>query len=177
MARLGQLFFAEANRRIVRDIARMQSLQQRGHGRVALLFSRLIQRRYGVFTSPLARFGKGVHFPHPTGIVIGEGVVIGDKVTIYQNVTLGGARLGDWQKNNYPEIGSNTVIFAGAVIVGRVKIGAGCTIGANSVVLTDVPDGATAVGAPARILYPKNPDPLTASGSLMAAPAALSTGD
>lgn len=181
MARLGQLFFAEANRRIARDVARMQSLQQRGHSRLALLMSRLIQRRYGVFISPLARFGRGVHFPHPTGIVIGEGVVIGDKVTIYQNVTLGGARIGDWQKNNYPEIGAQTVIFAGAVIVGRSKIGAGCTIGANSVVLGDVPDGATAVGAPARILRPKPADtiaaPSSAADPLMAAPAAFSTGD
>lgn len=176
MARLGQLFFAEANLRITRDIARMQSLQQRGHKRLALLLSRLIQRRYGVFVSPFARFGKGVHFPHPTGIVIGDGA------KIYQNVTLGGARLGDWQNNNYPEVGARTVIFAGAVIVGRIRIGAGCTIGANSVVLCDVPDGATAVGAPARILRPKPVDipvasPSAASDPHMAAPAALSPGD
>lgn len=153
MGKLDRLLFPDATGRMRRDVARMQ--RWRNRGRIATLMSRLIQRRYGVFISPLAQLGEGVHFPHPTGIVIGEGVVIGDRVSIYQNVTLGGARIGDWQQNNYPEIGADTVIFAGAVIVGRIRIGAGCTIGANSVVLADVPDGATAVGAPARILRPR----------------------
>lgn len=145
----------------------MQSLERRGYRQLAQIVSRLIQRRYGVFISPHARFGEGVHFPHPTGIVIGDGVVVGDKVTIYQNVTLGGARLGDWQKGNYPEIGPGSVIFAGAVIVGKARIGANCTIGANAVVLDDIPDGATAVGAPARVIRRSAPQ----------TPADISTGD
>ena len=90
--------------------------------------------------------------PHPTSIVIGEGVVIGENVTIYQNVTIGGRVIGDWRKGNYPTVLGNTVIFAGAVIVGKVQIGRNCVIGANSVVTTDIPDNATAVGAPARVV-------------------------
>ena len=128
MGKLDQLLFPDANRRLRRDLARMEGWRDRGRGRLATLMSRLMQRRYGVFISPLARIGAGVNFPHPTGIVIGEGVVIGEGAVIYQNVTLGGARRGDWQNNNYPEIGAGTVVFAGAVIVGRIRIGAGCTI-------------------------------------------------
>lgn len=109
------------------------------------------QVRFGVYISPLARIDKSVVFPHPTGIVIGEGVVIGANVRIYQNVTIGGARMGDWQACRYPEIGPGSVLFAGAVIVGNISIGHNCTVGANSVVLGDIPDDSVAVGAPARV--------------------------
>lgn len=112
-----------------------------------------MQLKYGVFLSHKAQFPRSLDLKHPVGVVIGEGVRLGEGVKIYQNVTLGGARLGDWQANNYPEIGDHTVIFAGAVIVGRVKIGRHCVIGANAVVTKDIPDHATAVGVPARVIH------------------------
>ncbi|MBK5970765.1 hypothetical protein CCR91_18875 [Thiorhodovibrio winogradskyi] len=56
------------------------------------------------------------------------------------------------KKHYYPEVGRNTVIFAGAVVVGNIRVGCNCRIGANSVVLDDVPDNSTAVGAPARVI-------------------------
>jgi serine O-acetyltransferase len=98
----------------------------------------------------MAQIDSTVIFPHPTGIVIGDGVIVRERVRIFQNVTLGGARIGDQRLNRYPEIGADTVLFAGAVVVGDVRIGRNCVIGANAVVLRDLPDNSVAVGVPAR---------------------------
>ncbi len=95
---------------------------------------------------------------HPIGIVVGEGVVIEPNVVLFQNVTLGGARMGDAAISSYPTIGAGTVIFAGAVVVGKITIGRDCIVGANAVVTRDVPDGATVVGAPARVIRMNNKD-------------------
>ena len=121
-----------------------------GDGTCPRLVSARVQRAFGVYVSPRARLAPSVLFPHPTGIVIGEGVTVHERVRIFQNVTLGGARIGDQQGGRYPEVGADTVLFAGAVIVGAVRIGRNCVVGANAVVLTDIPDGAVAVGVPAR---------------------------
>lgn len=130
--------------------------ERRGMDRAAKLIANHIQVRFGVFVSPKMHIPSSTHFPHPTSIVIGEGVRLGEGVTIYQNVTLGGSRLGDWQAGRYPTIEAGVTIFAGAVIVGKITIGQGSTIGANSVVTRDVPPGTTAVGAPARIVQKRN---------------------
>ena len=130
----------------------MQYLRKRGHRRLAKLCSMRLEH-YGNYISNNAIIGSGLNLPHPTSIVIGDGVVIGDNVKIYQSVTLGGRIVGDWKKRNYPTISDNVVIFSGAVVVGKVTIGRNCVIGANSVVLIDIPDNATAIGVPARIRY------------------------
>jgi serine O-acetyltransferase len=111
-----------------------------------------LQRKHGLFISRKAAFPLSIDLKHPVGIVIGDGVKIGERVVIFQNVTLGGARLGDSQLANYPEIGDDTVIYAGAIIVGKIKIGKCCVVGANAVVTKDVPDYATVAGIPARII-------------------------
>jgi serine O-acetyltransferase len=129
----------------------MQKANARGWSGIARICARRLQR-FGVYIPHTASIGTGLRLPHPTAIVIGQGVVIGDNVTIYQNVTLGGKVIGDFQDGNFPEIQQDTVIFAGAVIIGKVKIGRGCIIGANAVVTTDIPDFATAAGAPARVV-------------------------
>ncbi len=95
-----------------------------------------------------ARIGPGLYTPHPFGIVIGAGVRIGRNVAILQRVTLGRAGLD----HVYPVIGDSVEIGAGAAILGAIRIGDGARIGANSVVLKDVPAGAVAVGAPARVI-------------------------
>lgn len=120
--------------------------------RLAGFVANRLQRKYGVFISPKTNFDRTLELRHPIGIIIGEGVRIKENVVVYQNVTLGGARIGDGKANNYPRIGANTVIFAGAVIVGNIEIGDNCIIGANSVVTKSVPSNCTAVGAPARII-------------------------
>jgi serine O-acetyltransferase len=119
---------------------------------LASLCTRVIERRYGCYLSPRARIGPGLRLPHPVGIVIGEGVVIGEGCTIYQHVTIGARRRGDWQRGLYPFIGDNVVLFAGAVLAGAIRVGDRSTIGANAVVLDDVPPESTAVGNPARVL-------------------------
>jgi serine O-acetyltransferase len=129
--------------------------QRRGWWRLSKLIVHHIQLRYGVFLPTRQMVPLSTVFPHPVCIVVGEGVRLGERCVIYQGVTCGGARRGDWQAGRYPIIGDNTVVFANASIVGPVTVGSNCTIGANAVVLRDVPDGHTAVGMPARIIPPK----------------------
>ena len=95
--------------------------------------------------------GVGVWFIHPLGIVIGGNAKVGDRVRFYGNNTVGTAK-----DNGYPVIGNDVSVGAGARILGPVHIGDRATIGANAVVLTDVPADAVAVGVPARILLKKN---------------------
>lgn len=121
-------------------------------GRIGLIVQTIIERRYGCYISGRAIIGERPKFPHPVGIVIGEGVVVGSGCTIYQNVTLGGRRLGASNIVYYPRVGDAVTIFAGAAVLGDAIIGNASTIGANAVVLKSVPDGATAAGVPARIL-------------------------
>lgn len=102
-----------------------------------------IYKKYGVVIDAAS---IGIHFraDHVVGIVIGPGAVIGDHCRMYQNVTIG-------QKDGkFPRIGNHVTIFPGAVIIGDIKIGDYAVIGANAVVTNDVPEGATAVGIPAR---------------------------
>lgn len=138
--------------RITLNLNLMRYCNSRRWYGVARFLAARMQLKYGVFISHKATINGQLDIRHPVGIVIGEGVEINGKVVIYQGVTIGGARLGDADKRNYPVIGDNCTIFAGAVIVGNISIGNNCTVGANSVVLQNVPDGCTAVGAPARIL-------------------------
>lgn len=144
-----------AARRCVSYIRLGQYFRARGRGWLAKFFSNRLQS-YGLYISPQAIISRYVKFPHPTSIVIGKGVIIEERVKIYQGVTLGGARIGDFERDNYPTIGAGAVIFSGAAIVGRVSVGKECIVGANSVVLSDMPDGAVCVGAPAKVVSSKH---------------------
>lgn len=115
---------------------------------------RKLRKSFSIYINPECQYGKNLCIKHPVGVVIGSGVSIGDNVTLYQNTTLGGRRMGDGGGTKYPSIGNNVVVFAGAVILGDIRIGNNAVIGANAVVLSDVPDNATAVGVPARVIQP-----------------------
>ncbi|EAQ31898.1 serine acetyltransferase [Idiomarina baltica OS145] len=130
----------------------LSKAQRLSSKRLAWIVCNRIQATTGCHLSPQLKIPSTVAFPHPTGIVIGGGVCLGERVKIFQNVTLGGARIGDAKESKYPEIGEGTVIFAGAVIVGKIKVGSNCIVGANSVVTRDLPNNCVAVGAPARII-------------------------
>lgn len=113
------------------------------------LYANLIS---GCYISERAKIAGGLYLPHPTGVVIGEDVVIGENSTIYQNVTLGSSNL---KASAYPTLGQGVIVFANAVIIGRVNIGDRARIGAGAIVLKDVPAEQYAVGNPARIIKPR----------------------
>ena len=104
----------------------------------------------GVEIHPGATIGKRLFIDHGMGIVIGETCRIGNNVTIYQGVTLGGT--GKERGKRHPDIGDNVLIAAGAKVLGNIEVGSNVNIGANSLVLKDVPDYSTVVGIPGRIV-------------------------
>lgn len=138
------------SRRALVLIRLMQHFHVRKRPRLARMFSARLRRDFGCYVQASAIIGPGLRLPHPNGIVIGAGVRIGANCTLYHQVTFGGARQGDWQAGRYPVIGDNAIIFAGAKVIGPVRIGQDATVAANAVVLTDVPDGYVAVGIPAQ---------------------------
>ena len=115
-------------------------------------FARLISQIARFFTGieihPGATIGKGLFIDHGMGVVIGETAIIKDNVTLYHGVTLGGT--GKDIGKRHPTIEDNVVVGAGAKVLGPITIGEGAKIGANSVVVKDVPKGATAVGGAAK---------------------------
>jgi len=123
--------------------------------RKMLFFARLISQNAkfltGIEIHPGAQIGKGLLIDHGMGVVIGETAVVGDNCTIYQGVTLGGT--GKHTGKRHPTIGNNVMVGSGAKVLGPFKVGDNAKIAAGAVVLDEVPEGATAVGVPARIIY------------------------
>ncbi|MBQ7876681.1 MAG: serine O-acetyltransferase [Clostridia bacterium] len=114
--------------------------------RLVSQFARLVT---GIEIHPGATIGRGLLIDHGSGVVIGETAIVGDNCTIYQGVTLGGT--GKEQGKRHPTIGNNVLIGAGAKVLGSFKVGDNSVIAANSVVLHEVPENCTCVGAPARV--------------------------
>ena len=108
----------------------------------------------GIEIHPGAKIGTCVFIDHGMGVVIGETAEVGDGCTIYQGVTLGGTTLYRGQKR-HPTLGAGVVVGAGAKILGGFTVGEGARIGSNSVVVKEVPPGATVVGIPGRIVEGK----------------------
>lgn len=121
---------------------------------IARMISNFARFLTGVEIHPAAKIGKNFIIDHGTGIVIGETAQIGDNVLMYHGVTLGGTG-NDSGIKRHPSVCDNVMIAAGAKILGNIHIGNHAKIGANSVVLKDIPPYATAVGMPARIIEGK----------------------
>ena len=117
---------------------------------LARLISQLAKFLTGVEIHPAARIGRRLVIDHGTGIVIGATAEIGDDCLLYQGVTLGGT--GKDVGKRYPTLGNNIMVGCGAKILGPFKVGDNARIAANSVVLREVPENATVVGVPGRIV-------------------------
>jgi serine O-acetyltransferase len=100
----------------------------------------------GVEIHPAAKIGEALFIDHGAGVVIGETAEIGDNVTLYQGVTLGGT--GFARGKRHPSVDDNVVVGSGAKLLGPIQVGAGAKVGANSVVIHDVPPNSTVVGNP-----------------------------
>jgi len=113
----------------------------------ARLLSNLVRSITGVEIHPGATIGRRVFIDHGMGVVIGETAEVGDDVMMYHGVTLGGRSFSHGKR--HPTIEAGVTIGAGARIIGPVTVGAGAQVGANAVVVKDVPPGHVAVGVPA----------------------------
>ena len=121
--------------------------------RVLSLWTRTLT---GVEIHPGARIGRRFFIDHGTGVVIGETSEIGDDVVLYQDVTLGGRSLQPVKR--HPTIEDGVTIGAGARVLGPIVVGAGAQIGANAVVVRDVPADSVVVGVPGQIRHPRISD-------------------
>jgi serine O-acetyltransferase len=120
------------------------------HRLAARLVSSGARRITGVDIHPAATLGQGLFIDHAVGVVIGETAEVGEDVTIYQGVTLGGTSLERGKR--HPTVGDRVVIGAGAKVLGPLLVGDDARIGANSVVVRDVPAGSVVVGVPGQII-------------------------
>ena len=107
----------------------------------------------GIEIHPAAKIGPGLFIDHGMGVVIGETTEIGENVLLYQEVTLGGT--GKEKGKRHPTLGNNVTVGAGAKILGAIKVGDNSIIGANSVILKNVPDNSISVGVPGRVTKKK----------------------
>lgn len=134
----------------VRSYRRANWFYKRGHKFVARWISQRARKRTGIEIHPGATIGKGLFIDHGMGVVIGETTEIGDNCTLFQGVTLGGT--GKECGKRHPTLGDNVLVGAGAKVLGPFKVGDNARVAAGAVVLNEVPENATAVGVPAKIV-------------------------
>lgn len=110
-----------------------------------------LARRYGIYFAGNCNIGIGLRLPHPVGIIIGANE-IGENVTIYQNVTIGSANIGDYKKHKQPSIGNDTVIFAGASVIGDISVADHTMIAAGAVLNKSTEENSIYGGVPAKMI-------------------------
>ena len=136
--------------RVMLSYRRAHRLYEKGHYFWARWISQRAARKSGIEIHPGAQIGKGLFIDHGSGVIIGETTIIGDNCTLYQGVTLGGT--GKEQGKRHPTLGNNVMVSAGAKVLGSFKVGDNSKIGAGAVVIKEVPDNATVVGVPGRVV-------------------------
>lgn len=142
------------------------SLWIRGHRLPARILSSTARVMTGVDIHPGAELGRRLFIDHAIGVVIGQTAEVGEDVVLFHGVTLGGVSMTPGKR--HPTVGSHVMIGAGAKVLGPISVGDGSKIGANSVVTHDVPEGAVAIGVPARTR--PNPRPDTSDAELIVDP-------
>lgn len=150
--------FAIVNHRIA------HILYNRGFRLIARAIMGFVQFVANIDIHPAAIIGRRVFIDHGVGVVIGETAILQDDITIYQGATLGGVSLEKVKR--HPTIENGVVIGAGAKILGNITIGANAKIGANSVVIKDIPPDCTAIGIPAKIIQKGRSKESTAQNKL-----------
>lgn len=125
-------------------------LWKRGARLAARILNEVTRILTGVDIHPGAVLGSGLFIDHATGVVIGETAEVGDDVTLYHGVTLGGS--GRDTGKRHPTIGDRVTIGAGAKVLGAIKIGDDSRIGANAVVVKEVPSSAVVIGVPGQVI-------------------------
>ena len=125
------------------------ALYQLGFPLLPRMLSEIGRFLTGIEIHPGAQIGQNVIIDHGMGIVIGETAVVGNSVILYQGVTLGG--VSTKKEKRHPTLEDEVIVGAGAKILGNIVIGKASRIGANSVVLKDVPPGSTVVGIPGKV--------------------------
>ncbi|MCE0487518.1 serine O-acetyltransferase EpsC [Ornithinimicrobium sediminis] len=137
------------------------ALWRRGARLPARVLSQVTRSVTGIEIHPGARIGRRFFIDHGMGVVIGETAEVGDDVMLYHGVTLGGRSMA--RVKRHPTVGDGVTMGAGARVLGPVVVGNGAQVGANAVVVKDVPAHAIATGVPARIRLPqRQEDPLEA---------------
>jgi serine O-acetyltransferase len=121
----------------------------------ARLLSQLVRGITGIEIHPGAKIGRRLFIDHGMGVVIGETAEVGDDVVMFHGVTLGGTSMRHGKR--HPTVGNRVMIGTGAKVLGPVFIGDDARIGANAVVVHDVPPGASAVGVPAKVRFHTRP--------------------
>jgi len=132
------------------------SLHMAGFPFVARAVSQTARWLTGVEIHPAARIGRRFFIDHGMGVIIGETAILGEDVLLYQGVTLGGT--GNETGKRHPTLANRVVVGAGAKVLGNIHIGTDTRIGANSVVLFDVPDNSTVVGIPGKVVRRRKGD-------------------
>ncbi|HEY8964651.1 MAG TPA: serine O-acetyltransferase [Alphaproteobacteria bacterium] len=132
------------------------ALWSKGWKLFARAISQFVRWTTGIEIHPAAKIGKRLFIDHGMGIVIGETAELGDDVVLYQNVTLGGTALHKGKR--HPTLQNGVIVGAGAAVLGAIVIGENARVGANAVVLADVPPTATVVGVPAHVVSKKAAD-------------------
>jgi len=145
-----EVYFLYSGFKAIRAYRKAHWFYQHNMKFIARFLSQRARHKTGIEIHPAAEIGKGLFIDHGMGVVIGETTVIGDNCTLYQGVTLGGT--GKDHGKRHPTLGDNVMVGAGAKVLGPFRVGDNARVAAGAVVLDEVPDNATAVGVPARVV-------------------------